>query len=332
MSTNTLSMFDKKDLQLLYELDSDCRQSDAKIGRKLKLSKQTVRYRIQRLLKEGWITRFASVVDTYKLGFYKFKLYLSFKNADKDKIQEITDYLVAHKKTEWIASCSGKWDCIVGFIVKTPYEFDEAVRELEQRYSSFMAFREVTIALGVPHWKKEYLLDKKPPYSWEQQGGFLGDYQLDEEDEKIIRLIVNNSRMPVVEMAKKLKMSARTITYRLRKLRKDKIILMQRIFLNLPKLNFIFCKALIKFKNLTKEKYGKFFAVCSDIPNLVYLINCTGSWDVELDFEMPDFNIFHKVMLDLRDRFPDIIASYDFAIVLNEEKLDYYPGSESQIK
>ena len=37
-------------------------------------------------------------------------------------------------------------------------------------------------------------------------------------------------------------------------------------------------------------------------------------------------------MLDIRDKFYDIIKHYDFIVFMNEDKLDYYPGSYPQIK
>ncbi len=332
MVSERLLVLDKKDRELLYLLDTNCRQSNQELGRKLRMSKQTVLYRIQRLIREGYITRFASVIDTYKLGLYKIKLYLSFHDADRGKIAEITSYLIKHKKTEWVATCSGRWDVIAGFIVKTPYEFNEALSDFEDLYSPFIAKREITISLGVPHWRKEYLLDNRQPFSWVQQGGALGNRKIDKTDESIIKLVVNNARMPIVRMAKHLGLTTRIVDYRMRLLRKEGVIVMHRIFLNLPKLGFIFAKAIIKFKNLTKQRYGEFFNACSDQPNLTYLINCIGSWDVELDFEVPDFNTFHRIMLDLRDRFADIIASYDFVMVMKEEKLDYYPGAMPVMK
>ena len=66
--------------------------------------------------------------------------------------------------------------------------------------------------------------------------------------------------------------------------------------------------------------------------NLTYIINCIGSWDVELDFEIEDFNAFHKIMLGIRDKFFDIIKSYDFVVVMNEDKLDYYPGCYPKVQ
>lgn len=324
-------MLDLKDRKILYQLDIDCRQTNSEIGKKVGLSKQVVDYRIKKLLKDGIITRFATVIDTYKLGFSKYKIYISLENANSKIIKEIIESLKAHKKTEWIATCSGKWDIIAGFIVKDVYEFNEAIKELDEKFSQYVSGRETSISLGVPHWRKEYILDNKEPCPVVFQGGKKGNFKIDETDEEIIKLLVNNARMPITDMAQKLKTTPRIINYRIKNLKKERIILINRIFLDLNKFNWLYCKAIIKFKNLTKEKYNRFFQYCNYLKNLTYIINCIGSWDIELDFEIEDFNTFHKIMLDIRDKFFDIIKNYDFVVVMNEDKLDYYPGSYPQI-
>ena len=323
---------DLKDRKVLYQLDVDCRQTNSEIGKKVGLSKQVVDYRIKRLLKEGIITRFATVVDTYKLGFSKYKIYLSLENASKEVIKEMIEFLKSHNKTEWIATCSGRWDIIAGYIVKDVYEFNRAVEELDEKFSQYIAIRETAISLGVPHWRKEYLLNNKEPHRVIMQGGQRGDYKIDKTDEEILKLLVNNARMLITEIAQKLKTTPRVINYRIKNLKKDKIILINRIFLDLNKFNWIYCKALLKFKNLTKQKYSHFFQHCNTIENLTYVINSIGSWDLEMDFEIEDFNKFNKIMLDTRDKFSYIIKHYDFVIVMNEDKLDYYPGCYPQLK
>ena len=323
---------DLKDRKVLYQLDVDCRQTNSEIGKKVGLSKQVVDYRIKRLLKDGIIPRFATVVDTYKLGFSKYKIYLSLENASKEVIKEMIEFLKSHNKTEWIATCSGRWDIIAGYIVKDVYEFNRAVEELDEKFSQYIAIRETAISLGVPHWRKEYLLNNKEPHRVIMQGGQRGDYKIDKTDEEILKLLVNNARMPITEIAQRLKITPRVINYRIKNLKKDKIILINRIFLDLNKFNWIYCKALLKFKNLTKQKYSHFFQHCNTIENLTYVINSIGSWDLEMDFEIEDFNKFNKIMLDTRDKFSYIIKHYDFVIVMNEDKLDYYPGCYPQFK
>ncbi len=323
---------DLKDRKILYQLDIDCRQTNKEIGKKVGLSKQVIDYRIKRFLKEGIITRFAAVIDTYKLGFSKYKIYLSLENASKEIIKEMIQFLKEHEKTEWIATCSGRWDIIAGYIVKDVYEFNDAIKELDEKFSQHISIRETAVSLGVPHWRKEYLLNNKEPHKVIMQGGQRGDYKIDKTDEEILKLLVNNARMPITEIAKKLKTTPRVINYRIKNLKKDKIILINRIFLDLNKFNWIFCKALLKFKNLTKQKYNQFLQYCNSINNLTYMINSIGSWDLEMDFEIEDFNKFNEIMLEIRDKFSDIIKHYDFVIVMNEDKLDYYPGCYPQLK
>ena len=323
---------DLKDRKILYQLDIDCRQSDSEIGKKVGLSKQTVAYRIKRLFKEWHITRFATVIDTYKLGFSKYKLFISLENANREKIREIIDFLKQRKKTEWIATCSGKWDIIVGYIVKDVYEFEEAVKELDEKFSHFISSRETAFSLGVPHWRKDYLLEHKERCPAVFQGGKKDDFKIDKIDEEIIKILVNNARMQITDISKRLNLTPRIVDYRIKNLKRNKIILISRIFLNLNKISWIYCKAILKFKNLTSERYNHFFSYCSHLKNLTYAINAIGAWDIELDFEIKDFNAFHNIMLDIRDRFYDMIKNYDYVIIINEDKLDYYPGCYQQIK
>ena len=142
---------DLKDRKILYQLDIDCRQTNSMIGKKVGLSKQSVDYRIKRLIKENIITRFSTVIDTYKLGFEKHKLYLKLENADKELIIKIIEFLKKHKKTEWVASCSGNWDIIVGYLVKDVYEFNKAIKDFEEKFSKYIHSKETSISLGVPH-------------------------------------------------------------------------------------------------------------------------------------------------------------------------------------
>lgn len=58
--------FDEKNLQLLDELQKDCRQSLKKIARKLNMSITTVYDRMKRLEKEGVIKGYKAILDPEK--------------------------------------------------------------------------------------------------------------------------------------------------------------------------------------------------------------------------------------------------------------------------
>ena len=67
---------DLKDRKILYELDLDARQSLTQIGKKVGLKKDVVSYRINRLQEEGVIQNYWTAIDTFKLGYNVFRIYI----------------------------------------------------------------------------------------------------------------------------------------------------------------------------------------------------------------------------------------------------------------
>ncbi len=68
---------DLKDRKLLYELDCNSRQTIQQLAKKIGLSKDAVNYRINKLIRNGIIKSFNAVIDTGKLGFISFRLFLN---------------------------------------------------------------------------------------------------------------------------------------------------------------------------------------------------------------------------------------------------------------
>ena len=83
---------DLKDRKILYELDLNCRQSNVQIGKKVGLSKEVVKYRITRMQDEGIITCFWTAINTLKLGYYCFRIYINFLDVSSDIKNEIILY------------------------------------------------------------------------------------------------------------------------------------------------------------------------------------------------------------------------------------------------
>jgi DNA-binding Lrp family transcriptional regulator len=66
---------DKKDQQLIFELDQNSRQSINSIAKKTKLSRDVVNYRIKQLEKKKIINGYFALIDFNKLGYQAIRLY-----------------------------------------------------------------------------------------------------------------------------------------------------------------------------------------------------------------------------------------------------------------
>jgi len=78
------------DRKILAQLDLDSRQSAQEMARKIRSNKDTVNYRMKRLVDEGIITKWLARVETAKFGFNNIKVYIRFQDTDEEKEKEFS--------------------------------------------------------------------------------------------------------------------------------------------------------------------------------------------------------------------------------------------------
>jgi Lrp/AsnC family leucine-responsive transcriptional regulator len=323
-----MSNLGSKDLKILHELDRDSRQSNSAIGRKIRLSKEVVKYRIDRMLREGPIVRFYTLTNYFKLGIVKHKLYLRLAGVGREKLEDIGNYFKGHDKTEWVVTCTGRWDMIVGFLVRNINEFDEEVQKMMNRFGEHVQEKAMTTTLYLAHHLREFLADspagdkRKVVYhtSADEPG------HVDGIDLKIIRMLTNNGRMPVTELASRLKTTAKVAKYRMRRMEHENIILGYKVHLDPRSMGKVFCKALVYLRPTTMERLNEFVSYCSSLPDAVWPQRVMGAWDFEIDFEIESYDRFQEVMFGLKEKFSDIVQLHEFVMISKEFKLDFFPG------
>ncbi|MDO8517221.1 MAG: Lrp/AsnC family transcriptional regulator [Nanoarchaeota archaeon] len=316
---------DTKDLRILAELDKNARQSNRKIGKKVGLSKEVVKYRIDKLIENKIIVRFHTITNYFKLGIMKFKLYLRLTNINKKKIEEIANYFKNNKTTEWDVFCTGRWDIIIGFLVHNVNEFDDEIQNVMNKYSKYIQEKAVTTTLHLVHQERGFLGKGKNPPIFHTLKDKKED--IDNIDLEILKILANNARMPIIDIAEIIKTTPRIVQYKIKQLEKKGIILAYKAHLNPKQIDRIFCKAILYLTNLTQEKEKKFISYASSIPDVVWPQKVLGDWDFELDCEVESYDHFQNILLDLKEKFPEIIKDYEFCIVSEEYKLDFFPGA-----
>ncbi len=332
--SNIMDRLDTKDVKILAELDVNARQSNNQIAKKVGLSKEVVKYRIDRLEKIGLIIRFHTIINYFKLGTSKYKLYLRLTNVNKEKLEEIAQYFTNLNKTEWVVSTTGRWDLIVGFLVHNVNEFDDEVQNVFNKFSEYIQEKGVTTTLYLAHKTREFLESKEEKKIVNLVYHTSKDKQekIDKIDEEILRVITNNARMRITEIASKVKVTPRIIQHRLRELEKKKIILAYKAHLEPKEMKRIFCKTILYLSNPTKKRLNSFIVYTSSVPGAVWPQRVVGTWDFELDMELNSYDEFQDIILDLKEKFPDVIKNHEFCIVSKEFKLDFYPNAFREFK
>ena len=88
---------DKKDKQILYYLDQNARMSYTQIAKLTKVTQETVRYRVNNLIKQGIIDGFITIINQPKLGITPYQIMLKLQNTDEEKKKRIITYLKENK-------------------------------------------------------------------------------------------------------------------------------------------------------------------------------------------------------------------------------------------
>ncbi len=315
---------DIRDRKILSELDLNARQPLSKIAKKLKISKQVVDYRINKLIENGVINGFYTVVNIHKIGYIAHRITLKLQNITIEKEKEIIEYLKKYPSIGWVFSLNGRWDMSLTIYTQDIIEFGKKAREILYEYVKYISDKHISIVTELYHFKNNFLYPTKD-LSEAYVGGKIENVILDEFDFKILKMLSLDARVPLVKIAKELEISPRTVNYRTKNLIKKGIIKSFRVNINTGILDYEHYKIFLYLQNLTEEKERQLIYYFKEHPNIIYCTKAVGIADIEFEMKVKSIEKFYEIMNDLRQRFPDIIKDYETLLIFKEHLINYFP-------
>lgn len=314
---------DLKDRKILFELDLNSRQTASQIGKKVGLSKEVVNYRINNLIKNGFIKYFYTILNTLTLGYSHYKIYFKLQNVDPEKEKELLDYFTKNVNCIWLGTCRGNWDLGVSLLAKSPTHFGKLYQQIVNEYGDLFLEKNILLIEKAPTFNRAYLKEKTQPIELEYVEK-EEKIELDETDKNILKNLSINARISFIDLMEKLGTTRDIITYRIKKLEKNGIIQGFRTSFDLKKLGYSYYKVLFTFKNLSEKREKELISYCKFNKNIVQYIKLIGNWDAEVEFEVENDTQLHNFLLEMRTKFSDIIRNTE-QLLIYEKKLNYYP-------
>ena len=330
MNKNNTLKLDEKDRHILLELETDARQSSAQIARKTRLSEEVVNYRIRKYLKSGIITKFFAIPVFDKLGFTTYRIYLRFRAAPPAKEKEVVDYIIEKMPCQWLGVCDGRWDVIARISARSLFEFNGMMDRFFEKYGSFISAKEITAQLRHTWWPSTYGLAKTPkaktprhevPHNVEQ-------IKYDETDLKIVGILLDEARLPTVEIAKRVGVSPDTVNYRLRRLIKEGVIIQLKSYFNREKLGYQHNQVFMRHSPEPKRVQA-LISHLNILPECFFISSMVGAWDMQIGIDAKNSVEFHEIWGGIKESFSDVIIDYEPLIVYKEyapNALNYYIG------
>jgi Lrp/AsnC family transcriptional regulator for asnA, asnC and gidA len=316
---------DSKDHKIIYHLFLNSRESFSAIGKKVGLPKTVVKYRIDRLVKEKIIQNFNAMIDVFKLGYTVYRLNFVFQYASPEKENEIIDYFKIYKNTWSASSAKGRYDFTTTILIKNQNEFYSFYEETLKRYRYFLKeinFSQLYEKFGYKHatlFSESNHTDEKA-YEYRFTGQTI---EIDSVDYRILSILSKNSRTPSIDIAKKINITSTTVLNRIKKLIELSIIQRYSVTIDMNKLGYKTFNVNLSLRNYDKKKY--IIRYLSNIPFIWEVHKAVGGCDLELSVFTLNFEHFHKLMEDIRNKFPDDITNYDYLYVTKIHKSNFLP-------
>ena len=121
-----------------------------------------------------------------------------------------------------------------------------------------------------------------------------------------------------------MKLSVTTIIRRIKQLENRNIIQKYSIILDNLRLNQFHFKVLIGLHNITEEKEKSLFNYLRQLPNVFFIVNTLGMWEIEIDFEVKALHEFRTIMMELTNKFSDIIKDYSTLQIYSIYKYEFF--------
>ncbi len=315
---------DLKDKQLLLELDLDARQSLGQLAKKVRLSKRGVDYKMKKLEKENIILGYKALINSNKLGYYYFRILIAFNILDENTQKEFEDDLKKSENFAYVFKTQGACNYACALWVKDITEFKEITDRLKFKFKGKIRSIEEHLPVYVTHLQNRFLLNIKETKQI-SIGGNVEKRELDKIETGIIESLADDARTPIYEIASKLKADPKQISYRIKKLEKEGIILGYRVVLNYRALGYSYFKCMISLKDINLDEFDKIKDQLIYTPQVIFINHGIGFADIDLSAIFLTVEEFYRFIEDLKKQFPNKIEKQEIILFGENVKYNYAP-------
>ena len=144
---------DRLDVKIVTLLQKDGTSTNAGIARQVRVSEETVRRRLKRLMQDDYI-KVVAVPDARKIG-YESQVLIGLQ-VDADKVDVVADSLAEMSEVSWVSVTTGSFDIFVWATLKSADALSEFLRRGVGQIHGVRKM-ETFISLGIR--KQEYGLN-----------------------------------------------------------------------------------------------------------------------------------------------------------------------------
>lgn len=263
---------------------------------------------------EGVIKAYWTAIDTFKLGYNVYRIYINFEYIIKPEIKnEIIQHFVDYKYAWAVLSIQGPIDLDAIIWVRDVNQFYKFWDKTLEKYEDYFAKYSVSFYAQAFDYKKSYLLTDENIKTDRLMYSIISggkSVDIDDIDHKLLNELAINARASIIDLAEKLSCSSQTINYRIKNLIKNGVIKAFRVHIDNSKLGLQNIGVDIYLKKYKQKK--AIIEYLQQNPNFICLNIAIGWGDLNPEFVVENVDKLIQIMEDLNSKFPGAIKKHDF--------------------
>jgi DNA-binding Lrp family transcriptional regulator len=316
------------DSELLYLLESNADLSFKQLAKRARCKEYTVRRAFHRFLSQGLITGRAVYVNTMRLGLTDHALYFSLGPHSSKGEHPVIRALQLSPFVRWLADVGGVFDYSVTFLAPSVGEVREFLDKVSTKYKNAFLGKQLALRTYMVRYPRRYLSNQRSwssPFAMGQPEKLV---TIDATDQAILFRLSNGSFETDVRVAQAVGISPSALTRRIANLKEKEVLVGHTYRVNMGLLGYSSFRILLVMKRLGTDLRERMVAFCQTHIAVRIMIESFGSWDYELELELPHTRAIKQFTSALHDAFMNEIYTLQVIPIFQHLKYSGYPNGK----
>ena len=322
MNNLSLDMLDRK---ILYELDLNSRQPFKKLAKTLRISKETARFRVLRLIEKEYIKNFMTTINISKLNMFYYKIFYKFHKTTTEKDKEIIIWIKNYKGVAYFASLEGRYDITFLILARDTEDLYSFLVPFKEKFGEYILEQEILTMPSVHRFNFRFFYEKGKEHHT-QYPLKRSQPNIDDIDYEILKQIAKNSRISLIQLAEITKTETNVVKYRIKKLRKKEIIGTHVLDLNFEKFNIQHFQICFILRN--HSTINSMIRHALQNSKSTFATITLGKYDLALEFAVENFKEMREILSTIKTKFSQDIIAHDI-FILEQHNINWLPQKEA---
>ncbi len=327
---------DLRDKKILAMLSEDSRMPLTAIARKVRMSRDTVDYRIKRLASSGIILGFAPQINLGFFGYSTYHIFMVIDTLNEARKNALISALSGHPNTRSVMEYHDTWDLEWVLVARSLKEFDTILIEITKDFKDVINRKDkLAIIKGLKSIQLPGTLYRESQHSFRRTAKREKvKAAVDETDIELLRALSQNSRLSTYEIAKVTGISPDAVGYRIKKMVAGGIIYGFTILTNLSALNYHLYTFCINVRTFDVHNEMRFREFITQNPNILRAVKVLGDWDLLIYITADSQESFHQTFKETQQNLREVISDYQTWAAYKEHVYNNFPKAvaESQLR